>query len=126
MNKTVAAIRLMAKAATFFAQCNTEYSEQERKFIDGFVSGIDHLSKLDESLHSKMFIKHVVGENYALDHIVAETLDLLDSCNESERRIILYTIDDFIKTVIHLDSTAHRAEQMNYDTWRREVGLEQD
>lgn len=125
MNKSVAAIRLMAKAASFFAQCDTEYNAQERRFIDGFVSGIDQLSQLDASLHSKMFIKHVVGETYALDHIIAETLDLLDTCNDDERRIILYAIDDFIKGIIHLDGSVYKAEQMNYETWRREVGLEQ-
>lgn len=125
MNKTVAAVRLMAKAAFFFAQCDKEFHAQERQFVEGFVAGINQMAQMDSELKEKMFVSHVLDETYALDHIVDETREVLELCNERERRIVLYAIDDFVKKIIHADGKVLRQEQMSYETWRREVGLEQ-
>ncbi len=125
MNKTVAAVRLMAKAAFFFAQCDKEYHAQERQFVEGFVAGINQMARMDDELKEKMFVNHVLDETYALDHIVDETKEVLEMCNEKERRIVLYAIDDFIKKIIHVDGKILSQEQASYETWRREVGLEQ-
>ncbi len=124
MNKTVAAVRLMAKAAFFFSHCDKNYDQQERRFVEGFVAGINQMAQLDDEVKDKMYIDHVLDETYALDHIVSETNDLLDLCNEQERRVILYGIDDFIRKIINIDGQICTQEQENYKTWRREVGLE--
>ena len=47
MEKLINTITLMAKTGLFFASADGDYSDKEKNFIDGFISGIENIGDND-------------------------------------------------------------------------------
>ena len=114
MEKIVNVVKLMAKTGLFFANCDGNYDQRERDFIENFISSIEMVGDVDPAL--KQSLKDSL-------QIVSDTKDLTDGFNEDERKVILITIDNFISNVVKLDGELCQKEKTNYESWQKAFGL---
>lgn len=121
MEKIVDVVKLMAKTGLFFANCDGSYDQRERDFIENFISGIEGVGDIDPAL--KQNLKDSLNQQFTYEQIVSDTKALTDGFNEDERKVILITIDQFIRKVIRLDGELCEKEKANYANWQKEFGL---
>ena len=121
MKKIVNVVKLMAKTGLFFANCDGNYDQRERDFIENFISSIEMVGDVDPAL--KQSLKDSLNQQYTFDQIVSDTKDLTDGFNEDERKVILITIDNFISNVVKLDGELCQKEKTNYESWQKAFGL---
>jgi len=121
MERIINTIKLMAKTGLFFAHCDGEYTDRERQFVEGFVSGIEQIGSIDESV--KQEVLDSVNHTYTLEEVLAETKELVAKFNDDERKAILATLDGFIKKVMRVDNEIETAEKKAYVAWKIGVGL---
>ena len=59
----------MAKTGLFFASADGDYSDKEKNFIEGFISGIENIGDIDDELKAK--VNDATSHTYTLDEIVS-------------------------------------------------------
>ena len=111
----------MAKTGLFFANCDGNYTQRERDFVEGFVSGIEQIGSIDDDLKNEVLDS--INHAYSLDEIVEATNLLVKDFNDDERKAILATINGVINKVIRVDKNVNSAEQNAYKAWKEGVGL---
>ena len=121
MEKIVNVVKLMAQTGLFFANCDGNYDQRERDFIENFISGIEKVGDIEPEL--KQSLKDSLCQQYTFDQIVSDTKELTDGFNDDERKVILITIDQFINDVVKLDGELCQKEKSNYENWQKEFGL---
>ena len=121
MQRIIDTIRLMAKTGLFFANCDGNYTQRERDFVEGFVSGIEQIGSIDDDLKNEVLDS--INHAYSLDEIVEATNLLVKDFNDDERKAILATINGVINKVIRVDKNVNSAEQNAYKAWKEGVGL---
>jgi hypothetical protein len=121
MEKIFDIIKLTAKTGLMFANCDGNYSDREKEFIDGFIAGIEQFGDVDEQL--KADVLDTLNHQYELYPVIAETKAFLDGFNVLEKALILKSINDFAKKVIMADKDIKEAEKNNYEIWARELGI---
>jgi len=111
----------MAKTGLFFANADGIYSEKERDYITGFVSGIEQIGDIPAELKGAVY--DTLNHQYQLDEIMNETDDLVKDFSDQERKAILYSINDFIGKVIKADGKVHPLEKESYKQWKLRFGI---
>ncbi len=101
MEKLINTITLMAKTGLFFASADGDYSDKEKNFIEGFISGIENIGTLDE--------------------IVKETQQLLEGFSPDEQSAIKKSLKAFVNKVIDADCERKSTEQENYLAWKKAI-----
>ena len=114
-------IVLTAKAGLFFANCDGQFSQKENDFIEGYIASIEDVGEIPDDLKAEL--RDTLNHRYALDDIIAETMDLVSGFNDDERKAILVTTSLFIRKVIMADQRVESKERENYERWKEAVGL---
>ena len=122
MEKLENVVRLMAKTGLFFANCDGQYAQQEKDFIEGFIAQIEQIGTIDETL--KKEVAGAIDHQYTLEEIVQNTQEVLDGFNSDEQKAILMAIDGFAKKVIKADKRVAEAENANHLAWKKHFGLD--
>ena len=121
MEKIVDVVKLMAKTGLFFANCDGKYDQRERDFIESYTASIEQVGDIDPAL--KQSLKDSLNEQYTFDQIVNDTKALTEGFNQDERKVILLTIDQFIRNVVKLDGELCEKEKANYESWQKVFGV---
>jgi hypothetical protein len=121
MDKIISVVKLMAKTGLFFANCDGQYDQRERDYIENFISGMESVGDIEPTL--KQSLRESLNQQYTFDQIVNDTKALTDGFNEDERKVILITIDQFIRKVIRLDGELCEKEKAHYESWQKTFGL---
>lgn len=121
MEKIIDTIKLMAKAGLFFANCDGNFAERERDFLESFVGNIEAVGDISDELKAE--VKDTLNHTYNLDDIVKETLQLVEGFNDDERKAILVTTSLFIHKVIIADQKSDSKEMELFEQWQKAVGL---
>jgi tellurite resistance protein len=119
MEKLVNSIKLMAKAGLFFANCDGNFSQRERDFIEAFLQNIQEVGDIEDEL--KNDINDSLNHTYTIEGIIEDTKQLVDGFNEDERKAILFTMAAFIEKVITADGNLECKEQDYFLQWRDAV-----
>lgn len=119
MEKLVNSIKLMAKAGLFFANCDGNFSQRERDFIEAFLQNIQEVGDIEDEL--KKDINDSLNHTYTIEGIIEDTKQLVDGFNEDERKAILFTMAAFIEKVITVDGNLECKEQDYFLQWRDAV-----
>ncbi len=119
MEKLVNSIKLMAKAGLFFANCDGNFSQRERDFIEAFLQNIQEVGDIEDEL--KNDINDSLNHTYTIEGIIEDTKQLVDGFNEDERKAILFTMAAFIEKVIAADGNLECKEQDYFLQWRDAV-----
>lgn len=114
-------IMLTAKAGLFFASCDGEFSQKEKEFIEGYISSIEEVGEIPSEL--KVALADTINHTYTLEEIIGDTLSLVEGFNDDERKVILFTLRQFILKAIASDSRVKEKEVACYDQWLAAVGL---
>ena len=114
-------IMLTAKAGLFFASCDGEFSQKEKEFIEGYISSIEEVGEIPSEL--KVALADTINHTYTLDEIIGDTLSLVEDFNDDERKVILFTLRQFILKAIASDSRVKEKEVAAYDQWLAAVGM---
>lgn len=121
MEKVIETIKLMAKAGLFFANCDGDFEQRERHFIDAFLEGILEVGEISDDL--KGDVKDTLNHKYTVDGIIEDTKHLVEGFNADERKAILFTISQFILKVIATDEKVDSIERENYIKWKEALGI---
>lgn len=121
MDNTLASVKLMVKTGRFFAFCDGNYDDNERRLMDAFAQSVDMLADVNDE--EKKRVMETLDEVCTLDQLIAETQDLLEKSHPRERQRILDVFDQFIRMVIASDHHVDRSELASYMEWRRKMGL---
>lgn len=119
MEKLVNSIKLMAKAGLFFANCDGNFSQRERDFIEAFLQNIQEVGDIEDEL--KNDINDSLNHTYTIEGIIEDTKQLVEGFNEDERKAILFTMAAFIEKVIAADGNFECKEQDYFLQWRDAV-----
>ena len=111
-------IKLMAKAGLFFARADGQYDVREKSFIANFIDKLSAVGPADEV---EALLAGALDKQYSLDEVIADTKDLLDDFNPTERGAILLMIDGFIEQVISADGKKTSDEIENFTAWQKAV-----
>ena len=114
-------IMLTAKAGLFFASCDGEFSQKEKEFIEGYISSIEEVGEIPSEL--KVALADTINHTYTLEEIIGDTLSLVEDFNDDERKVILFTLRQFILKAIASDSRVKEKEVAAYDQWLAAVGF---
>ena len=114
-------IMLTAKAGLFFASCDGEFSQKEKEFIEGYISSIEEVGEIPSEL--KVALADTINHTYTLEEIIGDTLSLVEEFNDDERKVILFTLRQFILKAIASDSRVKEKEVAAYDQWLAAVGM---
>ncbi|MBR6180241.1 MAG: hypothetical protein IKQ77_03410 [Prevotella sp.] len=114
-------IMLTAKAGLFFASCDGEFSQKEKEFIEGYISSIEEVGEIPSEL--KVALADTINHTYTLEEIIGDTLSLVEDFNDDERKVILFTLRQFILKAIASDSRVKEKEVAAYDQWLAAVGM---
>lgn len=114
-------VKLMVKTGRFFANCDGNYDENERRLLDGFASSIEILADISDEQKNEVLA--TLGENPTLDQLIEETKNLMERSNPRERKRMLDVFDQFIRMTIASDHRIERVELSCYMEWRRRLGL---
>lgn len=114
-------IILTAKAGLFFASCDGEFSQKEKEFIEGYISSIEEVGEIPSEL--KVALADTINHTYTLEEIIGDTLSLVEDFNDDERKVILFTLRQFILKAIASDSRVKEKEVAAYDQWLAAVGM---
>ena len=114
-------IILTAKAGLFFASCDGEFSQKEKEFIEGYISSIEEVGEIPSEL--KVALADTINHTYTLEEIIGDTLSLVEEFNDDERKVILFTLRQFILKAIASDSRVKEKEVAAYDQWLAAVGM---
>lgn len=114
-------IMLTAKAGLFFASCDGEFSQKEKEFIEGYISSIEEVGEIP--LELKVALADTINHTYTLEEIIGDTLSLVEDFNDDERKVILFTLRQFILKAIASDSRVKEKEVAAYDQWLAAVGM---
>ena len=120
MEKIIDTIKLMAKAGLFFANCDGNFAERERDFLESFVGNIEEVGDISDELKAEVKDTH---HTYHLADLVKETLQLVEGFNDDERKAILVTTSLFIHKVIIADQKSDSKEMELFEQWQKAVGL---
>ena len=121
MEEVIETIKLMAKAGLFFANCDGDFEQRERHFIDAFLNGILEVGEIEDNL--KEDVKDTLNHKYTVEGIIADTQHLIEGFNADERKAILFTISQFIHKVIATDEKVNDVERENYIKWKEALGI---
>lgn len=119
MEKLINTITLMAKTGLFFASADGDYSDKEKNFIEGFISGIENIGDIDDELKAK--VNDATSHTYTLDEIVKETQQLLEGFSPDEQSAIKKSLKAFVNKVIDADCERKGVEQENYLAWKKAI-----
>ena len=119
MEKLINTITLMAKTGLFFASADGDYSDKEKNFIEGFISGIENIGDIDDELKTK--VNDATSHTYTLDEIVKETQQLLEGFSPDEQSAIKKSLKAFVNKVIDADCERKSTEQENYLAWKKAI-----
>lgn len=122
MEKLENVVRLMAKTGLFFANCDGQYAQPEKDFIEGFIAQIEQIGTIDETL--KKEVTGAIDRKYTLEEIVRDTQEVLEGFNRDEQKAILLTIDAFVAKVIKADKRMAEAENANRMAWKKQFNLD--
>ena len=114
-------IMLTAKAGLFFASCDGEFSQKEKEFIEGYISSIEEVGEIPSEL--KVALADTINHTYTLEEMIGDTLSLVEDFNDDERKVILFTLRQFILKAIASDSRVKEKEVAAYDQWLAAVGM---
>ena len=121
MEKLTNVVRLMTKTGLFFANCDGQYAQSEKSFIERFIAQMEQVGSVDEEL--KCDVADATSRKYSFEEVVQDTQTLLDGFNSDERKVILLTIDAFIQKVIKADKRIAEAENIHYESWKKQFDL---
>ena len=121
MDKLISTIKLLAKSGLFFANCDGEVSDRERKYINTFLGNILEVGDIDDELKNE--VEDSLNHTYTLEGIIDETKQLVDGFNEDERKAILFMLNHFIHKVVSADERVDSRERDNYAKWQQAFGM---
>ena len=121
MDKTIESVKLMVKTGRYFAHCDGNYDENERKLLEAFAGSVDMLADISDE--QKKEVLENLGEETTVDQLVEETKSLLERSHPRERKRMLEVFDQFIRMTIASDHRIERVELASYMEWRKKMGL---
>lgn len=113
--KTDDMILLLAKTGLFFANCDGEYSDREKKFISDYIQMMKNKSVLSSS--NEQILLNLENHEISFDEILIDTENLLVGFNSTEQQAIVENILDFIQKVINADNRVDKNEEWYLAKW---------
>lgn len=113
--KTDDMIFLLAKTGLFFANCDGEYSDYEKKFISNYIQMMKNESVLSSSSEQKLL--NIENHRISFEEILIDTENLLVDFNSTEQQAIVESILDFIQKVINADNRVEKNEERYLAQW---------
>lgn len=117
--------RLTAQTALFFANCDGDYTEQERENIERFKDMVyDYLDGMNEGSSDAIeFLFDGLDQPCTIDDIMTMTHRFTDELEEKDRKGTLEAIDWLVKKIIDADEREDTRTMEYYYMWRKEFGL---
>lgn len=110
---------LLAKLGVFFASCDGEYDQGEKKFIHNFVSAL--LTNQIITDETRKIIEGIEDMHYSINDIIQESRQFSQILDDDESESCLLAIKDYIKNLIEVDGVIHPAEAENFKLWKQAV-----
>ncbi len=117
--------RLTAQTALFFANCDGDYTDQERKEIENFKEMVyEYLDGMEEGSSDAIeFLFDGIDEPCTINDIMTMTHRFTDGLDEKDRMDTLDSIDWLVSQIIEADEREDTQTEEYYSLWRREFGL---
>lgn len=117
--------RLTAQTALFFANCDGDYTEQERQSIETFKEMVyEYLDGMEEgSADAIEFLFDGIERPYTIHDIMVMTHRFTDGLDEKDRMETLESIDWLVSKIIEADRRDDMRTEDYYDQWRQEFRL---
>ena len=116
IEKLVKVVKLMAKRGLYFANCDGDYRQSEKDFLEAYVSGIEAIGAIDDEVKQSVFA--TFNNTYSLEEIVEETKEMVDGFEPEQRAAILTEMQNFIIKVIRLDNKVDSKEKDEFVKWK--------
>lgn len=113
--KTDEMVLLLAKIGSFFANCDGEYSDDEKVFITNYIQTMRSNSVLSDSTEIQLL--ETTNHNISYNEIISDTENLLKDFNPTEQHAIIKSISDFIQKVIEADNHVNKNEELYFKQW---------
>ena len=113
--KTDDMILLLAKTGLFFANCDGEYHNSEKRFITDYIQAMKDKSVLSD--HVERLLLETASHEYTFDETLSGTDKLIEGFNRFEQQVLVKRIRDFIQKVIEADNCIDKSEERYLEQW---------
>ena len=107
---------LTAKLGYFFANCDNDFDEREKKFISDYVDDLLLNEVIDDEL-----AKEMLEYDYrclTISELVDSTNLFLSKFNKEEQYVIYKSLFNFIKRTIEIDGVIADEEKLFFKEWQ--------
>ena len=117
--------RLTAQTALFFANCDGDYTEQEREQIETFKEMVyEYLDGMEEnSTDAIEFLFDGIERPCTIHDIMAMTHRFTDELDDKDRTGTLESIDWLVRKVLEANRRDDTRTEEYYNRWHSEFGL---
>ena len=116
--------RLTAQTALFFANCDGDYTEKERKNIECFKDMVyEYLDGMNEGSSDAIeFLFDGIDRPCTIDEIMTMTHRFTDELDEKDRKGTIESIDWLVTKIIEADERDDMRTEEYYKMWCKEFG----
>jgi hypothetical protein len=110
---------LCAKIGAFFSNCDGNFSEEEKNFLEKYLKLVD--TNLTPDDNHQLSIEDVMSFNSTIEEIISETNKFLSRYEDNERIAVSGMLTALIDQIIKVDGEEHPNEIAYLEQWKKEV-----
>lgn len=111
---------LLIRTGLFFANCDGNYCEKEKMFVENFLKSLE-LNKILDKGSSEKYITDNIGSKFNIDSIIADTNHFVNRLEDDERKPFIEMMDEYIQGIIKADNVIDPNEARYYNTWKETI-----
>ncbi len=108
---------LIAETGVFFAKCDNQYDEIEKKFIYEYSQKLDGANIVDKDIIK--IISELDGAEFNFETIINHTNELILNKSTETQNFCINNIKQFILKLIEVDGVIHTNEKHYFEEWNK-------